>query len=1577
MSSIKNLPRVNGRAEVPFGLGIMSRQSVAWSPDSGASHRVNTPRLTDGRIPVFNFKPRVFDTFSEPTEFMDYDASGPNSKFWAGSGGVQETFETNFPEFTKVAMGTSFSGRPIDGYRLGPITGKHFVLVHGVHGNEVDGIDGGRRAVEILARDPLFQNFRDEWTLFYVPVLNPDGWFNGLRNLDEVGPNGRTINLNRQFDWFWDEYTETSFESKGSAPGSTSEASALLSYKAAVDGAGGRFGVVIDFHANRGVGARYQSRDRIYREVLFGPGEGGEVPDNFLTISLDWYIWQIHKSFSTVRTLANPSVPGSDLFVRYFRSRFRPHLHAFMSSLGIFSLAVEEVKVADAGGRETIASACNYRLDYTLAVAAAVTADNWEFKDAVLVENATSNAVVNNPEWTDWQDDSRVSSPSIPEERPRFYSLSRSDVERVTVKEGEKHFDDGSEAVRLTSDLDIELSTPAEFNSATNDGFDSIAVATSYGSVFSIPMERFKAGDILPLVIHTTPFATSVVHAPAVPFLPGPPPAGAPPTKAIDILGGGIAPFTGASSLITRVYTDIADGAVPEERVIETDPPSMGTGFLPRAHAGFADNFLAFPAPGGEKGYVIGGEDSTGTPLTSLGVWDPVALSFTASPTSFLPSGGLVGPVAIFNPSDGLVYIFGGLIGGSPSPVFLTWDPVFDVLVDHTGTIALPKSLAHMAGAFHPGTGKIYLYGGEEASGDMNDEIYEVVPSFAATTITPILITENLDDDENVEVDGEEGAPWARRFGRWTAATLVEDASDGGLIEIIGGKNKDSSIPVDTLVDTVYEHDVDDNTFGLASESSFGYIRFSSAVRREFVNPNDGSEVGLQFEGDFTSGIHAELSDPSSGWVAGTGTAITTGTGGPLKLSGVVPNFNNQRLVVDIRRSGGGTLGESSLVVRSTYTGATLDRGYKLRYDETVPEWVLERVIGGVGTSLITFPATATEIIDGTFKEVSLEVTGRDPVQIVGIVNGTTVANFTDLDTDRIQDIGIVSVEAAPGTANYEIDDYKLLTSGQNEQKWTASIFAKANSDNVSGYVRSTLFPKDDTKTNQFVTRRIRNYYTIPPKILYNWYHSRLDLRDGTGDEVEDGIRYYMRIYKNDQKVLLDGLHIQEGTLITSSYQHPDFPRANEIFTFPDAVNPNAFRLEFYWMTTTNFTDLDQDLEIVRIQGDTGNSISLLAKAGQGNDRFQREYNINDVHGPHDPVFRLQKIGEPCYNVNGYNNGGYNIGPCGNTSEVDVVCYWGYDLRDPSGERQDDTIKFTITHIAGSLLELKVERYGNEGRATSSVNLDAFSDSCASISYRGVGYYSKPEIVDVSDLPNGRKVPTSRRGLIDRIRNLARPQVMVGERDPTSGQIVKDLTFIEGDDFDRADSSSLGSDWDNGGVVFFQTGAGFNILSNKASCTDQGFQRWDHRAQHAAVIITADVTVDNDGDRVGLLARWDTSISDSTLPVNGVTAYSAELEQLTMSSAEVRIIRWYKGDRTTLFATPLSSYTTGETLELKFTLSGASLIAEITGRGIAGASDTNYKKPKRLGIYGQTGGPSQAVTIDNYSVAQNFKSSVS
>lgn len=1529
---------------LPFKDATCSRASVAWNPDTGASIRENVARFADGRIPRFKYKPKIYFTFDQRPEasggepFMHYDlanatgASQVPPTYLVGSGGREEEFELNFPEYTRLVLGMSngsvTGSKEIVAYRLGPVTGKHFIVVGGVHGNENDGANGAFKAAEIIARHQDFQNFRDEWTFMFIPALNPDGWKNDLRNLEEVGPNGRTINLNRNFDWFWDEYVETGFESKGSAAESTAEAMALLNYTRTANGGGPiDHGALLDLHANQGVGARYQSRDRIWREITEGPGEGGEVPNSFLTAQLDHYIWHIHGAFATERVRKEGAVEN---YVRYFRSRFRPHLHSYFSSLGVFSVVIEEVKVDSAEfDRETYGSACNYRLDYILAMAAGITTDNWEFKDAVLIEKGTTN-ILNNADWASWQD--AASGASSPEERPGFYTRSRADVERATVKDGEKFYNDGGEALRLVSQTDITLTTPIDFVDSCNDGDPVTGELASMvivepgtpGNVLSIPEDRFSAQALFPsgLSAHTTSFGVSVIYA-------GP--------KTVDILGGGTAPFTGASGLVTRIDTDLS-GTPSETPLAPTGMPGLGI-----MHAGSDDNFLTFPAPGGEVGYLAGGMDSTGTHSAALYTWSPSTATLTTA-TSTLPAA-VIGSLVVFNPNDSMVYIFGGLTSGSgPVDTIHRWDPIFDSITALSPGVVLPKPLSFMAGTFHPGTGLIYIYGGQEASGDMNPDIYAFDP--VNLTIEAIEVIQNLDDDEHVEVDGEEGESWANPFGRWAASTIVDSPTAPGDIYIGGGRMTDTS---GALSEEVYVHDVEEATIGLVRLSSFGYVRFSSPIRLEFSENEVVSE-------DFSS---APTNMTITNVSIGGGVATSSGAG--LLQILTETEYTNEQLEASVRATGGTSIGDFAFVARAGFTGTTLDDGYRCSYDDATTTWEIFRVVSGVPTSVGSAVVGASEQINTTAKTVIFTVADRGPVHLVLTVDGTTVLDVFDLDTARITAKGLTAVEMNSATDDIEIDDLILRTSGQNEERLAATVMAKSTADNVSGYIRSTFFGKDDTGSNAtFVTRRVRNYYTIPPANVYWWYRERLDLRDGNSRYAEDGFRYYVRIYKDEQKFFLDGIQVSKGSLLQSSYQHPDFPRADETLTWTDAININAFRLKLCFMATTGFVDLDEDLELARISVDASNYIRLVAKAGTATTRFQREYNVNDVHGPHDPRFALEKVA-----------GGSVV------ATTEVICYWGYDLRDPSVERADDSIQFIITHFANRLFELDVDRYNNPGSGTSVTDLSAYSTPTASLTYNGNGYYGEPEIENTFQSGTGREFPAGRADLLARSQAVNRPQIFAGDRDPTGGQIVRDFPFLEGDGFDRGDSSTLGSAWEDAAIgPEYQTGAGWNIVSSQAVCTDTGFQRWDPRPQHTDLVISADVSIDTTGNIVGLLARWDTDLRNSALPLSGVTAYGAEVEETGASSAVVRAVRYHLGIKDVLATTALSAYTTGETLALSLDIEEDSLTATATGSGTgtAVATDTNYIKPKRVGIYGIA--PAGTVTLDNFAVAKNFEDAV-
>lgn len=1571
MTKIRDLTRTNGAVEVPFGKGYATRNSVAWHPDTGDCVRANVPRIANKRIPVFTFKPRIFHTFTEPTTFMSYDPSNPivSTKWMVGSGGRQEQFESEYPEFEKLTLGSSYDGRDIVAYRL-PKTGvtgtavsgtKHFVISSLVHGNEADGVDGLFKACEILARNAAFANFRNEWTLLFIPAMNPDGFYKDTRNLSQVGPNGNTVNLNRNWNWFWNEYVETSYESKGASAHDTNEAQAFINYWDQVTASGGRFGAVVDFHSTgAGIGSRYQSRDRNYSNILYKMDEGGEVPDSYITMHLDWYIYQLNKAMGTLR-LRDADANGKDLFIRYYKSRFAPHMHAYCTQQGAYAMIFEEVKVSQTtGNSETVASACNFRLDAALTVAAAVTSANWEYEDAILIEKATTN-LLTNASWVDWQDDSRVFSYTTPEERPSYWHTGRSTARRITQKDGDKFFKDNGEAVRITGDLDISLDNAAEYSSVVCDGYDSIAIVSASGNVYSIPSERYHAGNLFAggLTKHTSCVGAAACRG--VPVSSGV-------THVLDILGGGTSATGGATCQITRVETDQTDGRTPKQITIESDPASSGTGFTARMHAGFCDNYPASTADASIDCYLFGGLDAAGTPMSGIGKWEPNSKTFTTLGAAF-PSG-IYGACAVYVPDDSRCYIFGGIINGAVSSGIYEYNIGSDALTDLSSKVGLPSGLAFMAGDYIAGltTKGVYLFGGEESTGQMHNKFYKFTWDYDLQAgdsfeIEEIFLESNLDDAEDDQME-HHSRYFDDRIGRWNAATMYVDEYDKGQIYIAGGRKVDHTNGIDEQSDDIYVHDALDETIGKPRYSQWAYFRYSTSIKKEFITPG-GSEVGLQFSDDFSSNIRDAYWN-HHGFTPDGSDVSTAGTSGVMILCNVTPNYVNEMVRCTAKTDDADTIGDFSLTARATYDNdRVMTSGYRLKYDSSATTWSVERTTSAGTKTIQSHVATGNEKIPagGPASTIYLKVVGRDPVELTGSASGIEVIDCVDMDTARVTNVGTVAIEASGAVSNeYTIDDFALLTSGQNEERFTMSVHVKSPSGNTAGYVRPSIFVKDSTGPNpDWTTRYVSNYYTLPPTLGYYWYHGRVDLREGSPLQVEDGIRLYHRIYKDDQQMELDGVHLAEGTLLTSSYQHPDHPRVDETFTFLQALNPNAFHIEFYWVPTITFVDLDDDLELARISIDADNYIRLIAKAGTGNQRFEREYNNIDVYGPHDPTIELEKV-----------RAGSVV------STASVICYWNYDLRDPGVERREDIIKFQIDHIVGDIMQLKIDRFGYEGRGTADPGSTAYTGVDASIIYNGVGYYGCPTIRDTAKTSAGRRLPTRRKGLHSRLRGSSRSQVMMGERDTQSGELTHTTAFWPGDNFNRADIGGLGpgGDWTDDGTKFYEYGTGWTIQSSGAVCAGSGFRRYDYGPGHADVILKADVAVNNDDDRVGLMARWNDALRDTDLPAYGATGYGAELEQKTSASGNVNVVRWYKGAREVLASSGLSSYTAGETLGLTFTLQSSSLTATIASRGSASAIDTNYKRPHKCGIYGQTANNSQEVNLDNFVIIPNFPSGV-
>lgn len=1037
------MPLVNGVHEFVFGEGVLTRASGAYSPDTGKMHRANNPRVTSSRIATNIWEPKVYFTFGPSTTKMEYDTTDNNLLE------RQAQFESDFEEFTRVTMGASFLGKPIYGYRLGPASRKHFIQVNSVHGNEIDGMNGSFKAMEILAREAEFQPFRDEFTLFFVPALNPDGWKLETRNLAQVGPNGQTVNLNRNWDWFWDEYVETADESKGSAPESTSEAQALLDYTRTAN-AGNEIplSVMFDFHANTGPGARYQSRDRIWRGISEPAFGTTDLPNGRLSSYADWNFWRTMQALATLRARDHG---GPDLYIRYLRSRFRPHMHAYYGSINYLSFAVEEMKVATANGFETYATASNYRLDYILTIAQMITSSNWQFDDAVLLEKAGRN-IHNNSNFEQWQAE---------DARPGNWTTSRALITRHThipeqrpAPEETRLYDSGGSGLELTSDVDITLAVSEEFTRAASPvvGEVGFLLPSARNWFRYIELDSFAAAEIFSSpMTRTTLWGAGVVNSG---------------DHTVDIIGGGsAAPSTGAVTTVTRL--DTTDGAETE-----TDLPNgLNTA---RMFHGCADNFLDLPTTFSSRlGWVFGGYNSVGTRLTSIEEWDPNANGGDGDATTLTATfpTGLADCVAVHDPVGNKVYIFGGstAIATAVNTIYV-YDVALDSLSPHSTT--LPVALKHLAGSYVPHNKRIYLFGGEKTDGTMSYPVYVFDP--LTGSIVQESTGQNLGDDEDAQ--DSQGGPWTTLIGRWSATTLLETAGDtDGRVFLPGGRQNSTA---GTVLSTVYRYDPIDMIIGLPSESDYGYIRFSvSSVDRqygymmevtkdnsedffrrndsldfssgavdvsvaEYVFDTDTHKIRLSvsdlagqpdirpgdtFTGPRGSGTVDRISydnfpsldeanqwnDLSGVWAGSGGAAVGSGGDGPL-TSEIVPDFRNVKVSVSVRYSAGSTH-DFSVVARGVYSGSTLTSGYRVRYDVSATTWILERVVASVATILASLDVTATATSQITTSDRTLVCRFEDgvdcPVHLVVVFNGASIFNIFDLSEARIVTTGQVGIE--------------------------------------------------------------------------------------------------------------------------------------------------------------------------------------------------------------------------------------------------------------------------------------------------------------------------------------------------------------------------------------------------------------------------------------------------------------------------------------------------------------------------------------------------------------------------------------
>jgi hypothetical protein len=1120
-------------------------------------------------------------------------------------------------------------------------------------------------------------------------------------------------------------------------------------------------------------------------------------------------------------------------------------------------------------------------------------------------------------------------------ERPGYYTYSRGAVSRATPKEGEKFLEDNGECAKFTSYVDVNLYEGSEFCSAALcqaiDEDSGIGVVTSYFGFYFMPPLEYRTKDIFApgSFDHPTPVGAAIF--------------GRGSSAQMFVVGGGTSNFTGAGNGYTEVWTSWSTPSQVYWGVLAGMPALM--------HMGFCDNSTSFAdlviVETDWRGYMFGGMNAAGTYQNTVVAFDgEVAVVSTA----VLPKS-IIGCAAVYNKDDDCAYIFGGRTVGGPITDIYKYDCGADTVTDLTGTVALPKALMYMAAALCPGDKKIYIFGGEEASGDMSSMIYAFDP--VGLTIIEESFTQNLTDEEGEE-EGVSG--WIMKIGRWTAVTRIHDDEDYGVIVLVGGR-QDSN--VGTLLETVYIANLQDKTISLFKASEYGYLRHSSNVTVGFA-----TQVSRSFDGEVAMG--AGWSDPGSGWTIGSDVATSISTTDPdPAICLTTPTYINQRVSADVSVDGNFT--SFSIILRGIWTGATLTSGYELAYTFADETWRINRYVAGTPTEVASYDASASASRrpSATPKKVLFRAMLRDPVEFYAyIVSSGTIytlfaASTYDYDLERIVDLGNVAFSAQGDAADVVVDNFLFETGGYNEEKFTASSLVKAASTNISGYYRWSLMPSS-LIDGIFTTRYCSQYYYIPTKIAYYWARGRADLRNGLGIYREERIRYFLRTYKEAQTNYYDGVHLAKGTLIPTSFHGEGLTRSDESMTFADVLNPNCFQLSFYWMPTFAFNDIDDDLEIARVSIDTDNYISLSIIAQTGHDRWIREFVQNSLDGPHEPVVRLTKV-----------QGAAVI------ATADVVCYFGASQAasgDPVNEACEDVIKIQITNQPW-IFELAIFRGGLPGQKTDNADLTPFAGNLASFTMYGIGYFTEPQINDLVQVVNGRQVPARRKGFLDRFRRKQRPALIAGDRDPTNGVVAGQpyyqnagLTFGPYDTFTRVDNASLGSRW-----LEDIDYTGWNILSNKAHAgTSFSHAQMAFPPRHADVRIVANVAISGNGTYVGLRARFGYKFVSLRPKTAGeeIFGYEALILRTGPTAATLFLLRYHRVDVVTLDSQALSSFTDGEPLELIFDLQGTTLTATVTGRATMTVEDSIHKRARNICITGNS--VAGFAEIDDIAIYANF-----
>jgi hypothetical protein len=337
----------------------------------------------------------------------------------------------------------------------------------------------------------------------------------------------------------------------------------------------------------------------------------------------------------------------------------------------------------------------------------------------------------------------------------------------------------------------------------------------------------------------------------------------------------------------------------------------------------------------------------------------------------------------------------------------------------------------------------------------------------------------------------------------------------------------------------------------------------------------------------------------------------------------------------------------------------------------------------------------------------------------------------------------------------------------------------------------------------------------------------------------------------------------------------------------------------------------------------------------------------------------------------------------------DISLFWGGYAKDTARGRFDTPIKIDVWQHATLGCGIIVNNAGAIGKNYIRGALDkSLWPSPGYLTIVSGGWWAEPILYELTD---------------EWVKYEARKQeptgaLVLGDRDPTWGQVSQRSTFRYVERFTRSDDINLGDFWD----VITQTGNGWDIVSNQARCNGVGWERWDAYPFLRDVAIIGDVSIANASSRVGFFTRihWGQAGTASGVPMSYAHGYLGTLAVDSGGNATLEIEHVYRyldmQSRDLLVSVPCA-YTLLSTVTLEFEAVGSTLT--LIARTAADSSlfisnaltsvtnniedrtyydvpdlpeiarctvvDTNHILPGAFGICGETTSSSRYVYIDS------------